>query len=31
MLTFEAGVHYMEFTEAVYRSSQTGEAVHLPL
>jgi len=31
MLTFEAGVHYMEFTEAVYRSSQTGEAIHLPL
>jgi predicted dehydrogenase len=31
MLTFEAGVHYMEFTEAVYRSAQTGEAVHLPL
>jgi predicted dehydrogenase len=31
MLTFEAGVHYMEFTEAVYRSSQTGEAVPLPL
>jgi predicted dehydrogenase len=30
-LTFEAGVHYMEFTEAVYRSSQSGEAVHLPL
>jgi len=31
MLTFEAGLHYMEFTEAVYRSSQTGAAVHLPL
>jgi predicted dehydrogenase len=31
MLTFEGGVHYMEFTEAVYRSSQAGEAVHLPL
>ena len=30
-LTFDAGVHYMEFTEAVYRSSQSGEAVHLPL
>jgi len=30
-LTFEAGTHYMEFTEAVYRSSQTGQAVHLPL
>jgi predicted dehydrogenase len=31
MLTFEAGVHYMEFTEAVYRSSQAGTAIHLPL
>ena len=31
MLTFEAGTHYMEFTEAVYRSAQTGQAVHLPL
>jgi predicted dehydrogenase len=30
-LTFDAGLHYMEFTEAVYRSSQTGEAVPLPL
>ena len=31
MVPFETGVHYMEFTEAVYRSAQTGEAVHLPL
>jgi predicted dehydrogenase len=31
MLTFDAGLHYMEFTEAVYRSSQTGAAVYLPL
>jgi predicted dehydrogenase len=31
MLPFEAGVHYMEWTEAVYRSSQTGQAVYLPL
>jgi predicted dehydrogenase len=30
-LPFEAGVHYMEWTEAVHRSAQTGEAVHLPL
>ena len=31
MVPFETGVHYMEFTEAVYRSAQTGEAVYLPL
>jgi predicted dehydrogenase len=31
MNTFEIGVHYMEWTEAVYRSYQTGQAVHLPL
>lgn len=31
MLPFEAGAHYMEWTEAVHRSSQTGEAVYLPL
>jgi predicted dehydrogenase len=31
MNTFEIGVHYMEWTEAVYRSAQTGCAVHLPL
>ena len=30
-LPFEAGVHYMEWTEAVQRSARTGEAVHLPL
>ncbi len=30
-LTFDAGLHSMEFTEAVYRSSQTGQAVPLPL
>ncbi|HSH76162.1 MAG TPA: Gfo/Idh/MocA family oxidoreductase [Longimicrobiales bacterium] len=30
-LTFEAGAHYMEWTEAVHRSAQTGQAVHLPL
>jgi predicted dehydrogenase len=30
-LPFEAGVHYMEWTEAVLRSARTGEAVHLPL
>jgi predicted dehydrogenase len=31
MLPFEPGVHYMEWTEAVYRSAQTGEAIYLPL
>lgn len=30
-LPFEAGVHYMEWTEAVQRSAKTGAAVHLPL
>ena len=29
--TFEIGVHYMEWTEAVHRSAKTGQAVHLPL
>lgn len=29
--SFEDGVKYMEFTEAVTRSSQTGKAVRLPL
>ena len=29
--TFEDGVKYMEFTEAVARSAQSGEAVSLPL
>ena len=28
---FDAGVRYMEFTEAVARSSQTGQAISLPL
>ena len=28
---FTVGVHYMEFTEAVTRSAQTGQAVALPL
>ena len=31
MAPFETGVHYMEWTEAVYRSSQTGQALYLPL
>lgn len=31
MVPFEAGVHYMEWTEAVYRSAQTGQVVYLPL
>ena len=31
MNTFEIGVHYMEWTEAVHRSAMTGQAVHLPL
>ena len=31
MVSFETGVHYMEWAEAVYRSSQTGRAVYLPL
>ena len=28
---FEVGVAYMEFTEAVTRSAQTGRTIHLPL
>ena len=28
---FDVGLHYMEFTEAVTRSAQTGQAVPLPL
>ena len=28
---FEVGVHYMEWTEAVSRSAQTGQAISLPL
>lgn len=31
MVPFETGVHYMEWTEAVVRSAQTGQAVVLPL
>jgi predicted dehydrogenase len=31
MVPFETGVHYMEWTEAVIRSAQTGQAVYLPL
>jgi len=31
MVPFETGVHYMEWTEAVVRSAQTGQAVYLPL
>ena len=29
--SLEDGVHYMEFTEAVTRSAQSGAAVSLPL
>jgi predicted dehydrogenase len=31
LTTFEDGLRYMEFTEAVFRSRQTGRAVALPL
>jgi predicted dehydrogenase len=31
LTTFETGVAYMEFTEAVARSAETGEAIDLPL
>jgi predicted dehydrogenase len=31
MVPFETGVHYMEWTEAVIRSAQTGKAMYLPL
>jgi predicted dehydrogenase len=31
LTSFEDGVRYMEFTEAVTRSAQTGQAVSLPL
>jgi predicted dehydrogenase len=31
LTTFEDGVRYMEFTEAVFRSRQTGRAIALPL
>lgn len=30
LATFETGVRYMDFVEAVYRSAQSGEAVYLP-
>ena len=28
---FDVGVHYMEFSEAVTRSAQTGQSISLPL
>ncbi len=31
MNTFEIGVRYMEWTEAIYRSAESGTAVNLPL
>ena len=31
MVAFETGVHYMEWTEAVYHSAMTGQAVYLPM
>ena len=31
MVPFETGVHYMEWTEAVIRSAQTGQAIYLPV
>ncbi len=31
MNTFEIGVRYMEWTEAIYRSAESGRAVCLPL
>ena len=31
LTSFAAGVAYMEFTEAVARSAESGEAVELPL
>jgi predicted dehydrogenase len=31
MNTFEIGVQYMEWTEAIYRSSESGSAIRLPL
>ena len=31
MATFDTGVRYMEFVEAVYRSAQSGEAAYLPM
>ena len=29
--SFDVGLHYMEFTEAVTRSAQSGKVVPLPL
>ena len=31
MATFETGVQYMEWTEAVHLSAESGQAVNLPL
>jgi hypothetical protein len=31
MVAFETSVHYMEWTEALHRNSQTGQTVYLPL
>ena len=31
MVPFESGVHYIEWTEAVARSVQTGNRINLPL
>ena len=31
MVAFETGVRCMEWTEAVYRSAMTGQAIYLPL
>jgi hypothetical protein len=31
MNTFEIGVRYMEWTEAIYRSAESGAVVSLPL
>ena len=31
MVPFETGVHYLEWTEAVIRSAQSGQAMNLPL
>ncbi len=31
MVPFETGLHYMELTEAVALSAQSGQAIYLPL
>ena len=31
MVAFETGVHYIDWTEAVVRSAQTGQEVYLSL